>query len=101
MTHRIILKRIYLKFDHKNCHKIKFHTYRKINKIMSPIRSICVLLITAVAFLASESVAFAPVSSQNSSHATSRATKPLMGLLDGEGERPSITRENEGEFFST
>lgn len=68
---------------------------------MSPIRSICVLLITAVAFLASESVAFAPVSSQISSHATSRATKPLMGLLDGEGERPSITRENEGEFFST
>lgn len=69
---------------------------------MMSIRSICVLLFTAIAFLASESVAFAPVSSHISSHATSRATKPLMGLLDGEGERPMITRDSEPEeFFST
>jgi hypothetical protein len=69
---------------------------------MLSIRSICVLLITAIAFLASQSVAFAPFSSQISSHATSRATKPLMGLMDGEGERPMITRDSEpDEFFST
>jgi len=69
---------------------------------MKSIRSICVLLFTAIAFLASESVAFSSIS-HVSSHVTPRVRNQLlMGLLDGEPERKALTRESEPEeFFAT
>eukprot|EP00531_Pseudo-nitzschia_arenysensis_P003178 CAMPEP_0116149062 /NCGR_PEP_ID=MMETSP0329-20121206/18721_1 /TAXON_ID=697910 /ORGANISM="Pseudo-nitzschia arenysensis, Strain B593" /LENGTH=105 /DNA_ID=CAMNT_0003645299 /DNA_START=60 /DNA_END=377 /DNA_ORIENTATION=- len=68
---------------------------------MSSVRFFSTLLIVAIAFLASESSAFAP-SSQISSTAYATSTTPLMGVFDGEQERQALTRESEPEeFFST
>ena len=68
---------------------------------MTSIRFICALFFTAIAFLASGSSAFAPVS-QVSGKAIARSSTPLMGLLDGKDEIKALTRENEPEdFFST
>ena len=68
---------------------------------MTSVRFICALIFTAIAFLASGSSAFAPVNQVSVSSIT-RSSTPLMGLLDGEQERTSLTRESEPEeFFAT
>jgi hypothetical protein len=68
---------------------------------MTSTRFFTTLLVVGIAFLASESSAFAP-GSQISRNGIARRTTDLMGLLDGEQERQALTRESEPEeFFAT
>eukprot|EP00532_Pseudo-nitzschia_australis_P007233 CAMPEP_0168168188 /NCGR_PEP_ID=MMETSP0139_2-20121125/2948_1 /TAXON_ID=44445 /ORGANISM="Pseudo-nitzschia australis, Strain 10249 10 AB" /LENGTH=105 /DNA_ID=CAMNT_0008085477 /DNA_START=130 /DNA_END=447 /DNA_ORIENTATION=- len=68
---------------------------------MTSIRFAFAVLFTAVAFLASGSLAFAP-SSQMTSTTVARSSTHLMGVFDGEQERTALTRESEPEeFFAT
>mmetsp|Transcript_24988 Transcript_24988/g.68925 ORF Transcript_24988/g.68925 Transcript_24988/m.68925 type:complete len:106 (+) Transcript_24988:310-627(+) len=68
---------------------------------MTSVRFASALLLSAIAFLASGSVAFAPVS-QVSGKTVARSSTHLMGVFDGEQERKALTRDSEPEeFFAT
>lgn len=83
--------------SHKNCTRRKrINNKNQYIITMASVRFILALLFTAIAFLASGSVAFAPASQ------ISRQTTHLNGLFDGEQERTALTRDSEPEeFFAT